>query len=270
METMPHSLARSVRTFWLWYVILVAGMLAFLLAPGGFAEKSRTVLHGLCAQTPTHSFTFGGDLLPFDGRMTGIYGGSLVTLVSLLARGRLLRWGNPPLKISLTLSAFVAVMAVDGFNSLFLDLGLWHPYKPRNELRLLTGFGTGIALATVLAWLLASSVYRLGSQDAGVSSYRDLGWLWLAFVPYAALVLSGASWLYVPLSALLMLSAWITMAMLALVVVVLAFRMDARVDRPTRLHLPGAVAAIVGLALMLGLASGRMWLESTFGIPSTL
>ena len=267
---MPQSLARSVRIFWLWYVILAAGMLAFALAPGGFAEKSRTVLHGLCAQTPTHSFAFGDHLLPFDGRMTGIYGGSLVTLVYLLARGRLLRWGNPPLRVSVTLATFVVVMAIDGFNSLFLDLGLWHPYEPRNELRLLTGFGTGIALAVVLAWLLASSVYRLGSHEVGISSFRDFGWLWLAFVPYAALVLSGARWVYMPLSAFLMLSAWITMALLALVVVVLAFRMDARLDRPARLHLPGAVAAIIGLALMLGLATGRIWLESTLGIPSTL
>src|SRR5687768_8251808 len=132
---MQHSITRSIRTYWLWYVILIAGVVAFLAVPGGFAEKSRVVLHGLCAQTPTHSFLFGGLLLPFDGRMTGIYGGTLVTLAYLAVRGRLFAWGNPSLRIVLTLLTFVAVMAVDGFNSLLLDLGLWHPYEPQNELR---------------------------------------------------------------------------------------------------------------------------------------
>ncbi len=267
---MQHSITRSIRTYWLWYVILIAGVVAFLAVPGGFAEKSRVVLHGLCAQTPTHSFSFDGLLLPFDGRMTGIYGGTLVTLAYLAVRGRLFAWGNPPLRIVLTLLGFIAVMAVDGFNSLLLDLGLWHPYEPHNELRLITGFATGISLAAVLAWLLGSSVYRVGRSEPGIHGVQDLYWIWLVFIPYAALVLSGASWLYIPLSVTLMLSAWLTLALLALVVVILLLRLDERVDRTERLHVPGAVAAVAGLALMLSLATGRMWLESTFGIASTL
>jgi len=267
---MTNTLVRSVRTYWLWYAILAAGMLAFAAAPGEFSAKSRTVLHGLCAQTPTHSFAFDGRLLPFDGRMTGIYAGSLFTLGYLLMRGRLLAWGNPPLRTVVVLAGFVVVMAVDGFNSLFLDLGLWHPYEPQNVLRLVTGFASGITLATVLAWLLGSSIYRVGRREAGIQSFWDLGWIWLAFLPYAAIVVGGPAWAYVPVSVLLMVSAWLTMALLALVVVVLAFQLDERVDRPARLHVPGAAAALLGLALMLALASGRMWLERTLGIPSTL
>jgi uncharacterized membrane protein len=257
-----------MRSYWLWYAILLAGVVVFVSAPGGFAEKSRNVLHGLCAQTPSHSFSFGGLLLPFDGRMTGIYGGSLVTSAYLALRGRVFAWGNPPLRIVVTLAIFVVIMAVDGFNSLLLDLGLWHPYEPQNELRLITGFATGVSLAVVLAWLLGSSVYRVGRNQAGIQDFRDLGWIWLAFVPYAGLVLSGASWLYIPLSVTLMLSAWLTLALLALVIVVLLLKLDERVDRTERLHVPGAIAAIVGMAIILGLATGRMWLESHFGITT--
>lgn len=262
--------AHSVRTYWLWYTILAIGILAFVVTPGGVAAKSRAVLHGLCAQTPTHSFSFGDQLLPFDGRMTGIYGGAFVTLVVLAMRGRLFAHGNPPLRAIVVLALGVALMAVDGFNSLFLDLGLWHPYQPRNELRLITGYAAGVALAIVLAWLLASSVYRVGRNDPVVGAVGELAPMAIAFVPYAAAVLSGFSWLYTPLAMLLMVSAWLTMSLLALVVVVLAFRLDERVERVARLHVPGAVAGVAGLLLMLLLASGRIWLEAAMGIPSTL
>ena len=267
---MLYRTAHSIRTYWLWYAIFLAGTVAFALAPGGFAGKARTVLHGLCAQTPTHSFAFDGQLLPFDARMTGIYGGSLITLISFAARGRLLAWGNPPLRVTALLVISVVIMAIDGFNSLFLDLGLWHPYAPRNELRLATGYATGVALATALAWLLGSSVYRVGRGEPVLASFPDLVPVALASIPYAALVLSAAGWLYVPLSVLLMSSSWLTMSLLALVVVVLAFRLDERIERVARLHVPGAIAALAGLAVMLALASGRIWLESALGIASTL
>ncbi|HWV24146.1 MAG TPA: DUF2085 domain-containing protein [Thermomicrobiales bacterium] len=260
----------QLRRFWLWYAIAIGGLAIFILMPGGVAEKSRTLLHGLCAQTPTHSFTFGGQLLPFDARMTGIYGGVLVTMIYLCVRGKVMRWGIPPIRIVVVLSLFVAAMAADGFNSLFTDLGLWHPWTPSNEVRLVTGYLTGIALAVVLSWLLGSAAYRVGNREPGVESFRDLAWVLLPFVPYAIALLSGAAWLYVPLSLLLVASAWLTMSLLALSVLILAFRLDERLTRPDGLHLPGAAAAVIGLAVMLSLALGRVWLESSLGIPSTL
>lgn len=267
---MQSSPALSLKRYWLWYLLVFAGTSVFLLAPGGFAEKSRIILHGLCAQTPSHSFSFGGVLLPFDGRMTGIYSGSLMTLMYLGVRGRLLAWGNPSWKIIVVLAFFVATMAADGFNSLFTDLGLWHPWTPRNEFRLATGYATGIALATVLSWLMGSSLYQIGTSTPGIQSGRDVLTIWIPFVPLAVVILSGASWLYIPLSMVMMVSAWLTMSILGLVIVVLTFRLDDRVAQLQAIHLPGAIAGLVGLAIMLMLAFGRMWLESTIGIPSTL
>ena len=72
------------------------------------------------------------------------------------------------------------------------------------------------------------------------------------------------------LSLLLVVSAWLTMTLLALSIVVLAFRLDDRVTNGLHLHLPGTAAAIIGLGVMLALALGRVWLEQTLGIPSTL
>lgn len=267
---MPMRFQQSIQRFWLWYAIAIVGLATFLLVPGGFAEKSRTLLHGLCAQTPSHSFSFGGQLLPFDGRMTGIYGGVMASMMYLVLRGRVMRWGIPARPIVFLLALFVVVMAADGFNSLFTDLGIWHPWTPRNEYRLVTGYLTGITLAVVLSWLLGSAAYRVGNRRPGVTTFRDIVWMLVPLAPFSIALLSGAAWLYVPLSLLLVTSAWLTMSMLTLSVVILAFKLDESVVRPDGLHVPGAAAAIVGLAVMLGLAMGRVWLESAMGIPSTL
>lgn len=261
---------RSFRTYWLWYLIAIGGAAAFLLAPGGIGEKSRMLLHGLCAQTPTHSFAFGGQLLPFDARMTGIYGGVFVSLAYLVASDRFLRSGVPPRRVLVVLALFVVAMAADGFNSLFNDLGISYLWESRNELRLVTGYVAGVSLGVALSWLLGSTLYRMGTREAGVRDLRDVAFMVVALVPYAALVLSGATWLYAPLALFLVLSGWLTMTLLALAIVILALRLDDRITRPWQLHLPAAAAGLAGLAIMLVLAIGRMWLERTLGIPSTL
>ncbi|MGN6485325.1 MAG: DUF2085 domain-containing protein [Thermomicrobiales bacterium] len=256
-----------IRTYWLWAVIVGAGAIAFLAFPGAWGVKAHSVLHGLCAQTPSHTFTFGGNALPFDGRMTGIYGGTIVTFAWLAITRRLRYYGNPPRRVFVVLAAGVVAMGVDGVNSLLKDLGLWHPYPPENPLRLITGFGTGVALAVILVWLLASSMWNFSNSKPVVRSFDDLRGVAFGGMIFGVVILSGWSPLFVPLSALLMASAWLTLSVLMLVVVLLGLRIDERIRRMEDLHVPGAVAAALGLLLMLALAGGRFWLERVIGVP---
>lgn len=265
-----NRIVANIQQYTMWYVTALAGVIAFAVLPGGIAEKSRALLHGLCAQTPTHTFTFGGQLLPFDARMTGIYAGVLAAIVYLFARSRFMGQGIPGRRMIAILALFVFVMAADGFNSLFNDLGLWHPWTPRNELRLATGYLTGITLGVVLSWLLGSSVYRVSSREPGVRGGLDVLLMVIPLVPYTALILSGATWLFAPISLLLVISAWLTMTLLALAIIVLAFRLDDRIINVPQMHVPGTAAAILGLGVMIVLALGRVWLEQALGVPSTL
>lgn len=258
-----------LRTYWLWPTVGLAGVIAFLAFPGAWGAKAHSVLHGLCAQTPSHTFTFDGQPLPFDGRMTGIYGGALVTFAWLAIAGRLRFYGDPPRRVVAVLAACVVAMGVDGVNSLLKDLRLWHPYPPENVIRLVTGFGTGVALAVILAWLLASSMWNVARPKPVLRSFGDLRGVAFGGLIFGTAVLSGWGPLFVPLSGVLMASAWLTLSVLMLVVVLLLFRLDERVRQVEDLHIPGAVAAGLGLVAMLALAGGRLWLERVLGIPLT-
>ncbi len=260
----------SIRAYWLWIVIGSVGAILFFAYPGGYASTSHMLLHGLCAQTPSHTFVIDGKPLPFDARMTGIYGGFLVTLVGIVVRSRLFRYGNPPKTVIVTLVVFVLAMAIDGVNSLLTDLGLWHPYAPLNVLRVITGYLTGVALAIVLSWLLASAVWNLSRPDATIGSAMALALPVVSVVPYVMLILWGPDALHLPLSTALVISAWVTVSMLMLVIVVMAFRIDEHVRSVRQLHVPVAVAALLGLSVMGVLAGARFWLEHAFGISNSM
>ena len=98
-------------------------ILVFLALPWSVAHKAHLMLHGLCAQSPSHTYAFGGQLLPFDARMTGIYTGYLVTTLVLAVQGRRSFPGPHPRRESVILTLFGGAMAVIGFNSTLNDLG---------------------------------------------------------------------------------------------------------------------------------------------------
>lgn len=262
------KVASSVRKLWLVTLIVAGAGCWFLLQSGGsFAYTSRTVLHGLCAQQPAHSMVVGGELLPFDSRMTGIYSGALLCWCVLAAIGRVITKRIPPMPVITTLAVAVALLAVDGFNSLFVDLGIWQVYEPQNAIRFFTGFGTGVALTTLLSWLIGSSLWKLSSDAPTWRIVSSLIWIVpMSVLSYLSLNFAP-SWSYPVIAIALMASAWITVTGLVLVIIVSMFRIEYKVTSLTKLHVPLAASAALGLAVILGLAQGRFWLEGTLGIP---
>src|SRR5262249_60776134 len=97
-----------------------------------------------------HSFWIGGEQLPLCARNPGIYRGFASTIGLLIVPGRIRASRLPAPGVATLLGLAVLFMAVDVFNSLFLDLRLPHLYQPHNLLRLGSGLGTGGAVAAVL------------------------------------------------------------------------------------------------------------------------
>jgi len=253
-----------------WSPLLLAGglVLAFLAAPWSLEHKAHAALHGLCAQTPSHTFLMGGRPLPFDSRMTGIYGGFAIGFACLALIGRHRSARLPSFSLMALLAAFVGVMAIDGFNSLFLDLGKPHPYQPDNRLRLLTGIGTGISLAVILCYLIGVTLWRRPDTKQPVVTWRDLGIVLPMQLPFVLLILSGWAWLSAPLTIGLVMASLAVLTTLALVAIVLIKRLDYSFDGIGELHAHATAAMVVAVAIMAMLASGRFLLEHITGIQT--
>ena len=244
---------------------------AFLLLPWSVEGKSLAVLHGLCAQQPGHSFYFGDSRLPFDARMTGIYGGFAMTSIFLLARGRWGRGGLPSLGIAALLGAFVMALGVDGLNSTLLDIGAWHLYTPANEFRLLTGLLTGVSLAAFV-WMLVGQVSLQQtwiSVKPVIEGYRDLAAILGVLALFGALVLTNWEPARLPLTALLIVSAVSVLTGLSLAFVLLIGRRENRAATTLELAAPATVSLLIAFAVMGFTGGGRFILEAIYGVSTT-
>ena len=250
-------------------VTLIGLIALFFVVPGTIAHKSHLLLHGLCAQRPSHSLVLGGNILPFDARMTGIYGGFAVAFAFLVWRRRLWAFQVPPLTVMFGLGMFVAMMGLDGANSLLVDLGLPHPYQPDNRLRLATGLLTGSALAVALCFLLAATLWRTGDWTGKtVHDSRELLMITALQVPFAVVALSGVGGFYPVMVILLVGSAVTVVASMVLVVVLLLRRSDRSFEHLAEARRMVLLAVVAALVVMAGLSWGRVWLERTLGMSS--
>jgi len=241
---------------------------AFIVAPGTITSKAHIVLHGLCAQRPSHSLQIGHTALPMDARMTGIYLGAALTVVWLMAARRLRATLTPPVPVLMLLASFVVALAVDGFNALFVDLKLPTIYEPSNLLRLTTGVLAGNALGLTVGHLFACSVWAHGDRERAVVM-KPIELL----VPIgisgavALLALSDLPVLYAPFAVALVVASVGVFWLLAMVV--LTLMTDSGWSYRTWSDLvPVALSALIVAIVTVGALSGlRFAAEQLFGVP---
>jgi uncharacterized membrane protein len=264
----------GLSSFWVraFFGIFIGMLLAFLLTPGTIEGKSLAILHGLCAQQPTHSLYFGEQRLPFDSRMTGIYGGFAVASLYMFVRGRWRAGLIPPLRVLIAMVVFVLLLAIDGVNSTLLDLGMWHAYEPRNIVRLGTGLLTGTTLA-MFVWMLVAQVgfaREARVRRAPVVGLLDLSALVAAQAAFGLIVYLRPEILRVPLTLMLLTAAMLAVSGLTLAFVLLLTRSE-NVARRTRDLAPYATIALVIALLIIGATGGgRFALEAWLDIDPTV
>jgi uncharacterized membrane protein len=245
------------------FIGLAATLLLGLLAwPGTPLEwKMFAVVHGVCAQV--HNVDLAGMQLPLCARNTGIYGGFLVSTLYLLALGRARAAKLPPWPILITLLAFVAIMGVDGINSMLVDMFLPHLYTPRNELRTLTGIGMGVAMA-VLMFLILNIALRSNpnTEQRVIGTWPELGGALLVNLLVLAAMYGNVELMFWPIA----ISAWlgITGVLYAINVLLAALFMgyEGKVARVAQLAKPATIALLFTLVELGGLAAMRFWLEA--------
>lgn len=236
-------------------------LVALLFWPGQPLEwKMYAVVHGVCAQQ--HNIFMGGLQFPLCARNSGIYLSFLLTMVYIYAIGRGRAGGLPHWTITAALLLFVAIMGVDGFNSLFVDIGRQPLYTPDNLLRTLTGMGMGISIAVMLHLVLVKTLRK--DVDEGTPVLRSwwelLGIIAINMLALAA-IYGNLSFMFWPLAFLAFFGITGVLYTVSLLLTALVMGYEGRVTKLSQLARPASVALIPTL-LMLGAMSWlRFWLE---------
>jgi uncharacterized membrane protein len=233
---------------------------ALLFAPGGtFLERLRALDGGICAQAGSHSFFPAGQQLPLCARNTGIYLGFISATLVLLASRRQRADSFPSAPIMLVLGGAVALMGVDGVNSLLLDLRLPHLYQPHNLLRLATGLGTGVAMAAFLIPVANGLLWR---EETEQSSFGRLGHL-AVMAPVLLLAFlavgSQSDFLLYPIAILSSAGLALALSLINLVVMLAITNQIGRFDTWRQVLPFFTIALALAVGELMALFAFKMW-----------
>lgn len=168
-----------------WF-IPIAALLAFsawfYIAPPGLLGKADAIGYAVCHRISERSFHIGDRQLPLCARCTGEFNAAAISLIFFgFASGK--KSGMPGWKLGIPLILFFLAFGLDGSNSYLYLLKQTSPdafknipnlYIPNATLRLLTGSGMGIALASILFPAFNQTVWQTQNPE------RALDWKKLA------------------------------------------------------------------------------------------
>lgn len=186
MNAMENASAQPRLANFSRFLIPTAAILVFAVwfsfTPPGLLGKADAIGYAICHRIDERSFQLGDRQLPLCARCTGeFYAAGISLLFFAIVSPR--KSGMPGWKLGAPLLLFLAAFAVDGTNSFFylfkqtaagaLD-HIPNLYIPNNTLRLLTGSGMGIALASILYPAFNQSAWK--DTDPGRAlSWKKLG-----------------------------------------------------------------------------------------------
>ena len=168
------------------FLVPVAAVLVFAVwfsfTPPGLLGKADAVGYAICHRLGERSFHIGDRQLPLCARCTGeFYAAALSLLFFAIVSPK--KGGMPGWKLGIPLLVFLAAFGIDGTNSFLYLLkqtngdalsAIPNLYIPNNTLRLFTGSGMGIALASILYPAFNQSAWK-GADFSRALDWKKLG-----------------------------------------------------------------------------------------------
>jgi len=184
MEQIPQLQSR-INNLARWLVPLAA-ILAFsvwlYITPPGLLGKADAIGYAICHRIDERSFHIGDRQLPLCARCTGeFYSAGFALLFFAIVSPK--KSGMPGWKLGAPLIIFFLAFGIDGSNSyLYLLKQTSHGaldnipnlYIPNNTLRLFTGSGMGIALASILYPAFNQSTWKV-YDPSPAHTWKKLG-----------------------------------------------------------------------------------------------
>jgi uncharacterized membrane protein len=258
-----------------WFVPLAAltVLAGFLfITPPGLLGKADGIGYAICHRIDERSFHIFGRQLPLCARCTGEFNAAAFTLIFLGLVSRK-RSGQAPKSILAVMVVFFLAFGIDGSNSYLYLLKQTYEgflpqvpniYIPNNTLRLLTGSGMGLTLASVLYPVVNQTLWQ-STDERPVLTWKEFGALLGLILLIDLGILSEQPVVLYPIAFLSVLGVLALLSMVFSIVWVIIMHQENTFEKLKQLWMP-ALAGLTLTFLMISVIDLlRLQLTGTWG-----
>jgi uncharacterized membrane protein len=264
-----------IGTLMRWFVPLAAltVLAGFLfISPPGLLGKADAIGYAVCHRIDERSFHVFGRQLPLCARCTGEFNAAAVTLIFLgfVSRKR----SSLPLKsILVVLALFFVAFGIDGSNSYLYLLKQVYPgflpqvpniYIPNNTLRLLTGSGMGVTMASILYPVVNQTIWQ-EADDRPALTWKVFGGLLGIVLLFDLGILSEQPVVLYPIAFLSVLGVVALLAMVFSIAWIIIMRQENTFERLKQLWMPVLAGLTLTFLMISVIDLLRLQLTGTWG-----
>jgi uncharacterized membrane protein len=268
------SQSRTV-TLTRWFVpiaALIAFAVWFTIAPPGILGKADAVGYAICHRISERSFHIGDRQLPLCARCTGEFYTAAIALI-FFAIVSPKRSVMPNWKLGVPLVIFFLAFGIDGSNSYLYLLKTTAPgvldqipnlYIPNNTLRLLTGSGMGIALASILYPAFNQSIWKDAIQERALD-WKKLGILTAIILVVDLAILTENDLVLYPIAILSVLGVLALLVIVFSMVWILVMRQENVFTSLSEMWMPFLAGTTLAFIMITAIDLLRLKLTGTWG-----
>ena len=258
-----------------WFLPLAAlfalGTFLFITPPG-LLGKADGIGYAVCHRIDERSFHLVGRQLPLCARCTGEFNAAAVTLVFSVFVSRK-RNQLPSRGVLFVLTGFFLAFAVDGSNSYLYLLkqtdpgllpGIPNLYLPNNTLRLLTGSGMGITMASLLYPMVNQTIWR-ERDDRPALNGKEFGVLVGIIILIDLGIHTEAAPILYPVAFLSVLGVLSLLSMVFAIVWVIIMRQENALETLGQLWMPAIAGVTLAFLMITVIDLLRLQLTGTWG-----
>ncbi len=232
-------------------VVWIAGATLLFLwwqnTPPGLLGKADAIGYAVCHRIDVRSFHLGVRAVPLCARCTGMYAGAMLGLLYQHLRAPR-HSALPPRRLWMPLGLLAAAFVLDGVNSyLHFFPGAPGLYQPNNTLRLLTGSGVGLVIASFIYPAFQDTVWQRPVPSPALRDGRALAGLLILALGMDGLILTQNPLFLYPLALVSAAGVLILLSMVYGMLWVMLWKAERFAARSRQLLPPMLVGLTLGL-----------------------
>ena len=272
MENPPNQFKAETLSRWLIpLAALVVFSIWFTIAPPGFLGKADSIGYAVCHRIDERSFHVFGRQLPLCARCTGEFYAAGITLL-FLAIVSPRKSGMPGWKFGTPLILFFLAFGIDGSNSYLYLIkqtsgglsNIPNLYIPNNTLRLFTGSGMGIALASILFPAFSSSAWKTFNPTPAFD-WKKLSTIIGIILVIDLLILTEHPAILYPIAIISVLGVMSLLILVFSMVWVLIMKQENLFDSIKQMWMPFLAGTTLALIMIITIDLFRLKLTGTWG-----